>query len=148
MKKRIRHPLFLAAHLLLPLAFPLMALYRYLIALLPPHLTGCPLHDYLFLYCPVCGGTRAAEAILRLDFLGALRANAFVALAVPTVLVLDIVAWVRYARGKTPLLRVPTWAWIAFAASLVGYGILRNYLMLAHGIDPTGDLGAFWRAVL
>ena len=148
MKGGIRHPLFLISHLLLPLSLPLIALYRYLVTLLPQHMTGCPLHDYLFLYCPVCGGTRAVEAMLRLDFLGAFYANAYVTLSVPVVFSLDVIAWVRYFRKKTPLLRIPAWGWIAFAASLVGYGILRNYLMIAHGIDPTGDLGAFWTAVL
>lgn len=148
MKRRIRHPLFLLGHVAVILGVCLIPVYRLLIDLLPSHLSGCALHDYLFLYCPACGGTRAVEALLRLDLLAALRWNPYVTVSALVVLVLDGIAWVRYARGRTPLLRVPTWCWIALAASLVAYFVLRNYLMIAHGIDPTGDLGAFWAAVL
>lgn len=147
MKPRIRHPIFVFCHLIAVLGLLLIPLYRLLIGFLPSHLSGCMLHDYLFLYCPVCGGTRAVEALLHLDLIAALRWNAYVTLLILFALILDLIAWVRYARRETPLLRIPTWGWIAFASSLVVYFILRNYLMIVHGIDSTGDLGAFWAAV-
>jgi len=148
MKTRIRHPWFLLGHLIVLLGGLLLPVYRYLIELLPAHLSGCALHDYLFLYCPVCGGTRAVEAIFHLDFMGAIRWNAYVTLLILSGIVFDVIAWVRYARRKTPLLQIPSWGWIVLASSLIGYFILRNYLMIVHGIDPTGDLGAFWAAVM
>ena len=145
--RRIKHLWFVLCHLLAVLAVALLPFYRYLMSVLPQRLLGCALHDYLFLYCPLCGGTRALEALMRLDVAGAFAWNAYVTLAVFAALVADAIAWVRYARGRAPLLRIPSWGWIVLAASLAGYFVLRNYLMIVHGIDPTGDLGAFWASV-
>lgn len=147
MRTRIRHPWFLLGHLIALIGVLMLPVYRQLTDCLPSNLSGCALHDYLFIYCPVCGGTRAVEAILRLNFVAAFQWNAYVTLLVLLILSLDVIAWIRYARKKEPLLRIPAWGWIAFVLSLIGYFILRNYLMIAHGIDPTGDLGAFWKVV-
>ncbi|MBQ8310686.1 MAG: DUF2752 domain-containing protein [Clostridia bacterium] len=147
MKTRIRHPLFLLCHLIIMLGAILMPVYRALIALLPSQLFGCALHDVLFLYCPMCGGTRAVEALLHLDPWGAMCANAYVTVLLFVAVIADAVAWMRYFRKQEPLLRIPAWGWIAFAVTLSVWFVLRNYLMIAYGIDPTGDLGAFWAAV-
>ncbi len=128
--------------LLCILLFPL---YRYLTDLLPPLLTGCVLHNRLFLYCPVCGGTRAVEALLRLDLLGALRMNAFVTLGILTAVAIDTWAWVRFFQKKRPWFCISPWFWVVMAVSLVGYTVLRNLLMVVWGVDPTGDLGRFWQ---
>lgn len=128
--------------LLCILLFPL---YRYLTDLLPPLLTGCVLHNRLFLYCPVCGGTRAVEALLRLDLLGALRMNAFVTLGILTAVAIDAWAWVRFFQKKRPWFCISPWFWVVMAVSLVGYTVLRNLLMVVWGVDPTGDLGRFWQ---
>ena len=128
--------------LLCILLFPL---YRYLTDLLPPLLTGCVLHNRLFLYCPVCGGTRAVEALLRLDLLGALRMNAFVTLGILTAVAIDAWAWVRFFQKKRPWFCISPWFWVVMAVSFVGYTVLRNLLMVVWGVDPTGDLGRFWQ---
>ncbi len=128
--------------LLCILLFPL---YRYLTDLLPPLLTGCVLHNRLFLYCPVCGGTRAVEALLRLDLLGALRMNAFVTLGILTAVAIDAWAWIRFFQKKSPYFCINPWFWVVMAVSLVGYTVLRNLLMVVWGVDPTGDLGCFWQ---
>ena len=123
------------------LLFPLYAgLARRVTALL----SGCFLHDYLCLYCPLCGGTRAVEALLRLDLLSAMRYNAFVVLVLLAALVVDVIALIRLLRGKTRLYPIPGWVWIAGAVLMILYWILRNYLMIRHGYDPTGDLVRFW----
>jgi hypothetical protein len=41
----------------------------------------CFFHEWTHLYCPGCGGTRAAVLLARGDLLGALRMNAFAVLA-------------------------------------------------------------------
>ena len=147
MKERTRRLVFVLCHAGLLLCVPLFFLYRFVVDLLPKGMSGCILHDYLFLYCPLCGGTRAIEALLRFDLLAAVSHNALVVLCFALFLVVDAIAWVRFAKRRYPLIRIPTWGWIALAVSLVGFGILRNYLMIAHGIDPLGDLGALWRAL-
>ena len=138
---------FLWCHAAALCLIPLFFLYRFALTLLPAGMSGCLLHDYLFLYCPLCGGTRAVEALLHLDFLLALRYNAFVVCVILALLVADVIAWVRFFRRRAPLFRVRGWVWIAGAIALVLFGILRNYLMIAHGIDPTGDLGRLWQAL-
>ena len=98
MKKRIDRKTakrFALFHLIPLTCAALFPLYRYLIGLLPKRMTGCVLHDWLFLYCPLCGGTRAVEALLRLNFAAAFHANAYVVLLAVVALAHYIVAWVR-----------------------------------------------------
>ena len=130
-----------ASLLLLALLFPL---YRSLADALTRYIPGCMLHDLCFLYCPLCGGTRAVAALLQLHFLEAMRYNAFVAISLIALLIMDAVALHRLIRNRERILPLPSWSWIPFVALLVGYAILRNYLMIAHGYDPTGDLGFIW----
>lgn len=139
---------FLWCHAALLLSIPLFFLYRFVMTLLPRRLSGCILHDFLFLYCPVCGGTRALSALLRLDLLAALRYNAFVVFVFFVFLVLDGIAWARFFQKRTPLFRISAPFWICAAVLLVAFGVLRNYLMIAHGIDPIGDLLPLWQVFL
>ena len=133
---------------LIPLACAaLFPLYRHLVGLLPRNMTGCILHDWLFLYCPLCGGTRAVAALLRLNFAAAFHANAYVTLLAVVVLIHYVVAWVRLLRGGTVLFRFLAWEWIAAAVLLLVYGVLRNVVMVRFGYDPLGDLGAFWNGI-
>ena len=78
--KQLSKKLYIGMHVLIfaaVIAFPFL---QNLAKCLPKLFSGCILHDLLLLYCPFCGGTRATEALLRLDILNALRANAFVVL--------------------------------------------------------------------
>ena len=140
-KRRTWYFVIHAAVLVGILLFPL---YREIASRLSRFVSGCMLHDFCFLYCPLCGGTRAVAALLRFDIPEALRYNAFVVLAVLAVIVMDAVALVRLIRKKERLLPLPSWSWIPFVALLLVYTLLRNYLMIAHGYDPTGDLGFIW----
>ena len=133
-----------AGVLLLILLFPV---YRLIASRMPSSLTGCLIHDRFFLYCPLCGGTRAVSAILRLDFAEAFANNAFVVLLFFLVLVLDAWALIRLLRGHTNLLPLPSRVWIVLVAVMLFYALLRNYLMIAHGIDPVGDLGPIWKVL-
>ena len=130
--------------LLLLLLFPL---YRAVVSHLTPLVSGCVIHDRLFVYCPLCGGTRALTALLRFDLLAAFRFNFFVAFTAVLAVVLDLIALIRLLRGKERLLILPNWGWVALALFMIVYAVLRNYLMIAHGIDPVGDLGIFWNAL-
>lgn len=133
-----------AGLLVLILLFPL---YRLIASWMPSVLTGCLIHDRFFLYCPLCGGTRAVSAILRLDLAAAFANNAFVVLLFFFALALDAWALIRLLRGRTNLLPLPNWVWIVLLAVMLLYAVLRNYLMIEHGIDPVGDLGPIWKAL-
>ncbi|MBE6698921.1 MAG: DUF2752 domain-containing protein [Ruminococcaceae bacterium] len=145
-KVNVRHPIFLALHgagILMALLFPL---YMKAASWISSVLGGCLMHRF-FIYCPLCGGTRAVAALLRFDFAAAWNYNAFVVLLCIVILALDVWAWVRYFQKKEPLIIFPKWSWIVFCVVLIIYFILRNCFMIFFGIDPTGDLGFFWEAI-
>lgn len=145
-KVNVRHPIFLALHgagILMALLFPL---YMKAASWISSVLGGCLMHRF-FIYCPLCGGTRAVAELLRFDFAAAWNYNAFVVLLCFAILALDVWAWVRYFQKKEPLIIFPKWSWIVFCVVLIIYFILRNCFMIFFGIDPTGDLGFFWEAI-
>lgn len=130
--------------IILGLSIALFPVYRWLLTFVNEEKLGCFLHDRLGIYCPLCGGTRAVESLLRLDFVGAFRANALVVILIVLLIALEIVAIMRLCRGHERLLPLLRWSWIALLAVAFGYAVLRNWLMIAYGIDPTGDLGWIW----
>ncbi len=87
-------------------------LYALVQPLLPPSLhLDCPLRRLTGIPCPLCGMTTSVGATLRLDLLGALRANPFgIAVAV-----LAIVLLVRPPR------RVALPAWVAVTLALASW---------------------------
>ena len=109
---------------------------------------GCLIHDRLFLYCPLCGGTRAVDALFRLDFALALRCNPLVVFLVAIVIVLDVIALIRILRGNEDPLPIPRWLWTLLLALLLAYAVLRNYLMIVYGYDPLGDLIGVWSSMI
>ncbi len=141
-KRSVRLYLFFHIGLLAALcAFPL---YRALTSVLPTVFTRCVLHDRLFLYCPLCGGTRALEALLQGDLSLAFAYNPYVIALGLAAVALDAVALVRLLRKKEPLLPYLRYAWVVFLVSAVLFAVLRNYMMISEGYDPIGDLGSFW----
>ena len=146
MKTKLRHPIFLALHGAAILGLLLLPLYIKLATVLSGVFGGCIMHR-LFIYCPLCGGTRALSEIARFDFAAAWNHNALVVVLFAVLLGLDVWAWIRYFQKKEPLVILPKWSWIAFGAAFGIYFILRNCLMIFFGVDPTGDLGYFWEAI-
>ena len=146
MKTKLRHPLFLALHGAVLLVALFMPLYIKVANWLGGVFGGCLMHRF-FIYCPLCGGTRAIAALTRFQFLEAWNYNALVVLLSVVVLGLDVWAWIRYLQKKEPLIILPRWSWITACVLLVTYFILRNVLMIFFGIDPTGDLVYFWDAI-
>lgn len=71
------------------LVFLFAAPLRELVAQISP---GCVFHQYTGIKCPGCGGTRAALALLRGDWEGVLRLNAF---WVPTFFILAQELFIR-----------------------------------------------------
>lgn len=122
----------------------LYPLYGRITDAIPRFFRGCLLHDLFHVYCPMCGGTRAFEALLHLDIVSALWYNALVVLLVAALLLWDVLALVRLTRGKTSLYRIPVWSWIVVGAAVLLFGIFRNVLMIVWAVDPLGDLGMFW----
>ena len=146
MKTKLRHPIFLILHAAAIVDVLLLPLYMKVANWFSGIFGGCLMHRF-FIYCPLCGGTRALAALTRFQFAEAWNYNALVVILCFVVLAFDVWAWVRYFQKKEPLIILPKWSYLAFCAALITYFILRNVLMIFFGIDPTGDLVYFWDAV-
>ena len=98
----------------------------------------CLTHELFHLYCPLCGGTRAVAALLRLDIVSALRYNPLAVAFALGLVIYDTVSLVRiFGGGDLPRVKIN---WLAVTLAVVGYSALRNILMIAFGIDPLGEL--------
>lgn len=96
----------------------------------------CPFYMATGLLCPGCGVSRMCLSLLRGDWMGAWRANPGLLLLSPILIALLGLHGVRYVRtgeGKMP--RWESRLWIALAALLVLYGVLRNLSGIAL-LDP------------
>ena len=93
------------------------------VPLTPP----CPLHALTGLWCPLCGGTRAVQALASGDVPAAAGANVLVLLAVPLLLL----AWGRWtalrASGRpVPMPALSSRSLAVISAVLVAFMVLRN----------------------
>ncbi len=90
------------------------------------HLPVCPLHAATGLWCPGCGGTRAAYDLAHGDVVGALSMNPLFTLAVPIL----AVVWTRWLlRGQGVRLkawRFRSWGGYVLGIVLLAFTILRN----------------------
>ncbi len=135
---------FVGFHLAAIAGILLFPFYRVGAAALFALIPFCLMHDWMHLYCPLCGGTRSVDALLRFRFSEAFRFHPLVPFFACVALVYYILAWVRLFRGKTLLAPIPKPLSVALTVAVVAFWVLRNLLLIAFGIDPTGDLLAFW----
>ncbi len=94
----------------------------------------CPLH-FLGLYCPTCGMTRAAHALLRLDLAAAFALHPLIYLLLGVVVYYEVAALLALGKRRR-ISRLPAYL---FLAALFLYFIVRNILLLTVGLDPLGD---------
>ena len=107
------------------------------------------IYDCVFLsvfgfYCPGCGGTRAAVALLYGQIGHSLKCNPLTAYIAAGFLALDIRAAVGILRRQPFSLRIPLWYFWVMLAIAVIHCIVRNVLMITVGYDYLGDLVRFW----
>ena len=99
---------------------------------------GCFIRNHFHIYCPGCGGTRAVEALFKLQLMKSLYYNPAVILMLLTVVFLQGVKILEAKRG----IRIYKARIIAYSAFLViwfSYFVIRNILLVCYGIDMLGD---------
>lgn len=100
--------------------------YAFLL-LYTPFSIPCPFHALTGLYCPGCGVSRMALALLRFDLAAAFRANVALCLLLPALALLFLWRGIHYLR--TGEWETPRWQsallW-AMIALLLLFGVLRN----------------------
>ncbi len=98
----------------------------------------CPMH-LLGIYCPTCGLTRAAHALLALDFRAAFLYHPLWPLLATVALYYAAFGLAAAIRNDGRLLRRATvWPLYSTLAALAAFFILRNILLFL-GIDMIGD---------
>lgn len=102
-----------------------------LVALVDPHEAGhypvCPTLSMLGIYCPLCGGLRAANDLTHGDVLGAASSNLLLVLLLPFAVFVWL-TWVRdRARGSMRDVWTPSnrQLWVA-AGVLLAFMVVRN----------------------
>lgn len=97
----------------------------------------CPLYAATGVYCPGCGGLRAAHELMHGHLLEALSLNALVVLGVIPVALVALVWWIGVAAGKDwrvpQLSRAAGWA---IAGAVFAFSVLRNVGPLAPYLAP------------
>ena len=145
-KENLRARMLLMVHLLLLLAVGAFFLYAWLVkAYLPARFYHCAMHDILHFYCPLCGGTRAAAAILSFDLKSALQLAPTVFLLFLFLFIIDVRAWAIVWKKENEREIFPYTLLKTGAALLLFSTAFRNALML-WGLDPAGDLLYFWHS--
>lgn len=135
--KKEQWAIFGTVNALAVLAVVLFPLYKRFVDWMPP--MTCNMVEYLHLYCPACGGTRALEAFLSFDLLESLYYNPIVVICAGLFVAYEIAmirALVRKERRGT-FLRI----WLLFAVLGVWFAffVVRN-ILLACGFDMLGDI--------
>lgn len=100
------------------------------IALVDPRDSGVPVcwsQGVFGIDCPLCGGLRCANSLVRGDLAAAADHNLVLAVALPLVAVAWAVWMVSAVRGR-PLRfpTVPRWVWTVAAVAVVAFTIVRN----------------------
>ena len=134
-------------HCAIPVAVILFYGYTFAMKRFGYFLSGCLFHDWLHLYCPACGGTRALEALLKFNFLESIRYNPLVLIFFLMFLYFYTKSWIRLKRGEERLLIIPKSFWTVCLVLAIVFFVTRNFLLIAFGYDPTGDLDWFWNQI-
>lgn len=89
----------------------------------------CAINYFFGIYCPGCGLTRAAVAILNLNFYQAFRYNAFSLIVIPIAFFVVICfLWEWVFKKSSIILKIPTWFLIIGVILFMCYGIVRNFI--------------------
>lgn len=113
------------------------------IALVDPTDSGVPVCWSAGIFgvdCPLCGGLRCTNSLVRGDWLAAADHNVLLAVALPAVAVAWVVWMVAALRGRpAPWPKVPAWAWWTLGVVTLAFTVVRNLDLgpVAHYLAAT-----------
>ena len=96
----------------------------------------CLFQELTGLYCPGCGGTRAAKAMLKGDMISSFLYHPLVLYCV-LVAVIFAVSFLIYRKTKNPKFRLHfdnKYAYIGIGIIVINF-VVKNYLLVFEGID-------------
>lgn len=104
----------------------------------------CAVHDLLHVYCPGCGGTRAIFALLQGQILTSLYYNPAIVLGVLLALYYEIGVFMTLVKKNGKPYFCTNLTFVVIYLLIVGiFAIVRNYLLIAQGIDMLEDFIPF-----
>ncbi len=137
---------FAGVHLAVIGAVFLFKAYLALVSIPVVKLLGqCAFAKLTHLYCPGCGGTRAATALMHFDLLQSLKYNPLVLLLAAVFVYYDVQAFVNIIKKKDRVLKINAKLLYVTAAGVIIFFLIRNLLMVVWQFDLIGDLVGYWR---
>lgn len=100
---------------------------------------GCIIRKKYHIYCPGCGGTRAAEALFRLHPVQSLKYNPVVILLIVVAICITLIHIIESKQNGEKLYNARMAIYISFLIIWFVLSTVRNILLLYYGIDVLGD---------
>ena len=89
----------------------------------------CLINKCFGIYCPGCGLTHAANALLRLNFYEAFKYNALSIILLPALFIfLVVVIWKLVFKKQDFVIKLNIFYLVVFVGILIIYGVIRNIL--------------------
>lgn len=100
----------------------------------------CIVHDIFRIYCPGCGGTRAIFALLKGNVVESIYSNPAIVLGTTLVLYYEVgVLLTLIKRNGKRYYSTSIVPIVIFVIIVMVFAVVRNYLLIACGIDMLQD---------
>ena len=100
----------------------------------------CFIRTYFHIYCPGCGGSRAAIALLEGDLIQSIKYNPLTLLFIVDVFLMTLLDVAKLiSKGNIVFPKIRKYCNVTVLVFTALYFVLRNYFWLVHGIDWLGD---------